>query len=132
MYKKVIQASRPDGMAGADNQTLRDRFLINGLFVPDEVSLTYCHYERMVIGGAAPVTVTVACLRPGLAFAGSLRFLRSLGHVGWLGNCRHGPWASGRPRPGSTRPVIRPGTLPGPGSTRPGDRARAPRISNST
>ncbi|MDE1987541.1 MAG: 5-dehydro-4-deoxy-D-glucuronate isomerase [Alphaproteobacteria bacterium] len=59
MYKKVIQASHPDSMAGADNQTLRDRFLINGLFVPDEVSLTYCHYERMVIGGAAPVKKSI-------------------------------------------------------------------------
>ncbi len=59
MYKKVIQASHPGDMAGADNQTLRERFLISGLFAPGEASLTYSHYERLVIGGAAPVKTAV-------------------------------------------------------------------------
>ena len=59
MYKKIIYPTHPDSMAAVDNQTLRDRYLIGGLFAPDEVSLNYSHCERLVIGGAAPVKAAV-------------------------------------------------------------------------
>lgn len=55
MYKRIIHAAHPDGMRGADNRTLRERHLIGDLFAPDTVSLTYTHYDRLVVGGAAPV-----------------------------------------------------------------------------
>ena len=35
---------------------LRENFLIAALMQPDEVSLTYSHYDRMIIGGVMPVT----------------------------------------------------------------------------
>jgi 4-deoxy-L-threo-5-hexosulose-uronate ketol-isomerase len=59
MFKKVLHATHPDSMAGVDNQTLRDRYLLGGLFAPDEVTLNYVHVERFVIGGAAPVNKAV-------------------------------------------------------------------------
>jgi len=35
---------------------LRENFLVAALMQPDEVSLTYSHYDRMIIGGVMPVT----------------------------------------------------------------------------
>ena len=56
MYDRVFQATHPDMMHGATNEELRDRYLVTGLFQPDTVSLNYAHNERMVIGGAMPVS----------------------------------------------------------------------------
>ena len=60
MFKKTYYATAPDSMTGADNQTLRDRYLITGLFVSDEVALYYSHVERMIVGGVLPVNKALA------------------------------------------------------------------------
>lgn len=60
MFKKNYYATAPDSMNGADNQLLRDRYLITDLFVKDVVALFYSHVERMVVGGALPVTKPLA------------------------------------------------------------------------
>ena len=39
----------------ADTAHLRDEFLIESVFRPDEVTATYSHYDRMLLGGAMPV-----------------------------------------------------------------------------
>jgi 4-deoxy-L-threo-5-hexosulose-uronate ketol-isomerase len=54
MFKKTYHATHPDSIQGADNETLRDRYLIGDLFVDNEIVLNYTHYERFVVGGAAP------------------------------------------------------------------------------
>ncbi|HYQ01817.1 MAG TPA: 5-dehydro-4-deoxy-D-glucuronate isomerase [Polyangiaceae bacterium] len=56
MFKKTLQATHPDMMRGATAQELADRYLLSELFTPGEVSLTYAHVERFVIGGAMPTT----------------------------------------------------------------------------
>ncbi|MBB5770962.1 4-deoxy-L-threo-5-hexosulose-uronate ketol-isomerase [Brevundimonas vesicularis] len=60
MYDKVYQATHPDMMDGASNQQLRDRYLIENLFVPGKVSLNYSHHERMIIGGATPAETALS------------------------------------------------------------------------
>lgn len=54
MFKRIYHATHPDMMEGVDNETLRQRYLIDGLFAPGAITLNYTHYERFVIGGAAP------------------------------------------------------------------------------
>jgi 4-deoxy-L-threo-5-hexosulose-uronate ketol-isomerase len=60
MYKKTLYATDPASIVGATNQQLRDSYLIDGIFVPDEISLTYTHIERLAAGGAYPVNKPVA------------------------------------------------------------------------
>ncbi|XXV01431.1 5-dehydro-4-deoxy-D-glucuronate isomerase [Sorangium sp. So ce1153] len=59
MFNKTYQATHPDMMKGADNQALRDRYLVQGLFVPGQINLNYSHNERFVIGGATPAKETL-------------------------------------------------------------------------
>jgi 4-deoxy-L-threo-5-hexosulose-uronate ketol-isomerase len=54
VFKRIFHATHPDMMEGVDNETLRTRYLIDGLFAPGEVALNYTHYERFVVGGAMP------------------------------------------------------------------------------
>jgi 4-deoxy-L-threo-5-hexosulose-uronate ketol-isomerase len=46
----------PNDYKHLSSQQLREAFLIENLFVADEISLTYSHYDRLIIGGAYPVS----------------------------------------------------------------------------
>lgn len=54
MFNKTYYATSPKNLHNASNDDLRDDYLIAGLFAPGELRLNYLHYERFVIGGAAP------------------------------------------------------------------------------
>jgi 4-deoxy-L-threo-5-hexosulose-uronate ketol-isomerase len=59
MFKKTYYATHPDMMQSVSNQQLHDRYVVNDLFVPEHVQLNYTHYERIIVGGAAPVANSV-------------------------------------------------------------------------
>lgn len=63
MFEKTFHATHPEMMANASNEQLRERYLIGGLFTPGRIALNYCHNERFVIGGAAPLATPLALPR---------------------------------------------------------------------
>lgn len=54
MFSKTYHATHPDMMECVDNEALRDRYLVSGMFEDGKISLNYSHNERFVIGGAVP------------------------------------------------------------------------------
>lgn len=54
MFRKTYYATSPKNLNAATNEDLRDDYLITDLFADGEIRLNYLHYERFVIGGAAP------------------------------------------------------------------------------
>lgn len=53
-------ATSPEQVPGMDTAELRRRYLVEDLFVADEVRATYTHHDRVVLAGVQPVTGAVA------------------------------------------------------------------------
>jgi 4-deoxy-L-threo-5-hexosulose-uronate ketol-isomerase len=51
---KVLHGASPRDIPAMDTARLRDEFLIEDVFVPGEVRLTYTHVDRMIVGGGMP------------------------------------------------------------------------------
>lgn len=48
-------ACSPKDVKHYTTERLRDEFLVQGLFTPDEIKLVYSHIDRIIIGAATPV-----------------------------------------------------------------------------
>ncbi len=59
MYTKTYYATHPSSLDKSTNDELRDRYLIDDLFANDQLRLNYLHYERFIVGGAAPIAEPV-------------------------------------------------------------------------
>lgn len=60
MFAKTYYATAPRSLDGASNEEIREDYLLSDLFADDEIRLNYLHYERFVIGGAAPVANAIS------------------------------------------------------------------------
>jgi len=62
MRLDIRYGHHPDDVKGYDTTKLREQFLVEKLFVPGDLVLTYTHVDRVVFGGAtptdAPLTLT--------------------------------------------------------------------------
>jgi 4-deoxy-L-threo-5-hexosulose-uronate ketol-isomerase len=56
MKIELRYAAHPDDFRGYDTKRIREEFLIENLFLADEISLVYSLYDRYIVGGAMPVT----------------------------------------------------------------------------
>jgi 4-deoxy-L-threo-5-hexosulose-uronate ketol-isomerase len=55
MKIELRYASHPDDFKGYGTEKLRKEFLIENVFIKDEISLVYSLYDRIIVGGAMPV-----------------------------------------------------------------------------
>jgi len=55
-FHSIRFASHPDDFKAYDTQQLRTTFLIEDLFVKDTIQNTYSLYDRLIIGGAMPLS----------------------------------------------------------------------------
>ena len=60
----IRQACSPREVATMDTAALRNEFLVQNLFSKNEITLTYSHYDRMIVGGAFPLDKTLALEAP--------------------------------------------------------------------
>ncbi|PWW05723.1 4-deoxy-L-threo-5-hexosulose-uronate ketol-isomerase [Paenibacillus cellulosilyticus] len=56
---EIRYAAHPNDVKSYDTSRLRQEFLIETLFVQDELTLTYSHVDRFIVGGAFPVSKQV-------------------------------------------------------------------------
>lgn len=52
---QTIYAVHPREFKQMDTAQLRESFLLENLFTKNQISMTYTHYDRLIVGGALPV-----------------------------------------------------------------------------
>jgi len=60
MTMKILYGAAPEDVKTYNTEKLRSAFLITDLFAADTVNFTYTHVDRLLLGGAMPVTKSVA------------------------------------------------------------------------
>lgn len=64
MKTEFRYAVHPADVKGYDTGKLRRVFLIEEIFVPDDISLVYSLYDRYMVGGAMPVNKSLKLETP--------------------------------------------------------------------
>jgi 4-deoxy-L-threo-5-hexosulose-uronate ketol-isomerase len=77
----IRQVAHPDQVRFFDTEELRRHFLIEDLFTPDAVSLTYSHIDRLVVGGAMPVAGSLTLPTPKAVGTDAFLKRRELGTI---------------------------------------------------
>lgn len=76
----------PKETAGMNTQQLRENFLIENLMQPGKVSLTYSHYDRMIVGGVVPTSAAIELPNEGELKANYFLERREIGIINVGGN----------------------------------------------
>jgi 4-deoxy-L-threo-5-hexosulose-uronate ketol-isomerase len=64
MKVELRYASHPNDVKAYDTERLRKEFLIEKVFISDEISLVYSLYDRYMVGGAMPVNKALKLVSP--------------------------------------------------------------------
>lgn len=81
MKTELRYAAHPGDVKNYDTARLRHEFLIENIFVADEISLVYSLYDRYIVGGAMPVANTLKLESPDELKAGNFLDRREMGII---------------------------------------------------
>lgn len=56
MRFQVRYSTSPEDSKTYDTKKLRETYLIEEVFIADEIALTYSHFDRIIAGGVYPVS----------------------------------------------------------------------------
>ena len=59
MNLEIRYSNHPDDSKHYDTETLRKHYLVEKVFVADEINLVYSHNDRIIFGGATPIKETL-------------------------------------------------------------------------
>jgi 4-deoxy-L-threo-5-hexosulose-uronate ketol-isomerase len=74
-------AIHPEHAALFDTEELREQFLIQDLFKPDEIKLVYSYFDRLIVGGVCPVNPLAFVVDENIIGAHHLLERRELGLI---------------------------------------------------
>lgn len=86
MKTELRYATHPEDVKKYDTSRLRSEFLVENVFVPDEISLVYSLYDRYIVGGAMPVSKGLKLDPPDELKAEQFLHRREMGIVNVGGN----------------------------------------------
>lgn len=86
MKIELRYAAHPDDVKNYDTRKLRNEFLIEKVFLEDEISLVYSLYDRYIVGGAMPVRKTLKLESPDELKAEQFLDRREMGIINVGGN----------------------------------------------
>lgn len=84
MFSETKYSTSPRDIVGYSNERLREEYMMEHLFVADELKLVYTHVDRMIVGGCLPVEQTIV-LSDGGALGTEVFFSAREGGIANLG-----------------------------------------------
>ncbi len=81
MKTEIRYAAHPDDFKKYDTAKIREQFLVENIFIPDEISLVYSMYDRFIVGGAMPVTSELSLTSPDELKSGQFLERREMGII---------------------------------------------------
>jgi 4-deoxy-L-threo-5-hexosulose-uronate ketol-isomerase len=81
MKIELRYASHPQDAKSYDTTRLRKEFLVENIFIPDEIGMVYSLYDRFMVGGAMPVNTKLMLESPDVLKSNSFLDRREMGII---------------------------------------------------